>query len=383
MQYDHTSFRAYLLNNAGWPPSVTEFVGTICSQTNQYSLSFPEMIMQSMDFKTREWWTLEDGMDQLPQALARVVGLENITFGARVHSIVEERSGQLCIRAYRGERVFGGIYDKLLLAIPPGAVRMIPQRPRWPLVKEQGLRSMYYEALYKMGIRFKTRFWERLRMPSLGGQSTTDLPIRWIVYPSYGLNEDGPGVLLLYSWMTDASLWSSVNFEQRINMCLTHLAAVYAGTGVDIFDQFISADDTPWAERNPMGDAMFLPGQFTQFWKVARKPERNIYFAGEHLSRHHTWIAGALDSANTAVQQMLRDWATERQGPGIISPEDPLVRPVDGVDQGFVPAIGQPLDAPPVNPEEQRKDLLRKGLRRFQQDPVGFRDSIDPLSGQA
>ncbi|KAF8415538.1 hypothetical protein EV426DRAFT_570132 [Tirmania nivea] len=385
MNWDHTSLRRYLLDVAQWPPSVIEFVETICSQTNQYTLSFPEMVMQSMDFNTKNWWTLDDGMDRLPQALARVVGLENITFGARVQSIIEEESGQLRIRAHRGNRVFESIYDKVLLAIPPGAVRMIPERPRWSLDKEQALRSMHFEALYKIGIRFKTRFWERLPTPCMGGQSTTDLPIRWIVYPSYGLNDDGPGVLLLYAWMTDASLWPSVDFEQRVNMALTHLATVYADTEVDIFDQFISADDTSWAERYPMGDSMFLPGQFTEFWDIARNPEGNIYFAGEHLSRHHTWIAGALDSANTAVQQILKGWKEELHSRGktpFTSPEKHALRPVAGVDDGFVPAIGRPLEATPVNPEIQRKELLKEGLRKIKQNPERFKQSIITLQRQ-
>jgi hypothetical protein len=42
-------------------------------------------------------------------------------------------------------------------------------------------------------------------------------------------------------------------------------------------------------------------------FNVARQPEGNIYFAGEHLSVHHTWIVGALDSALLACQQLLGD----------------------------------------------------------------------------
>jgi hypothetical protein len=49
---------------------------------------------------------------------------------------------------------------------------------------------------------------------------------------------------------------------------------------------------------------MFLPGPFSRFYEVAKRPERNIHFAGEHLSRHHTWISGALDSALTSVRQV-------------------------------------------------------------------------------
>lgn len=49
---------------------------------------------------------------------------------------------------------------------------------------------------------------------------------------------------------------------------------------------------------------MFLPGQLSRFHEAARRQEGNIHFAGEHLSKHHTRIAGALDSALTSVEQL-------------------------------------------------------------------------------
>ena len=55
----------------------------------------------------------------------------------------------------------------------------------------------------------------------------------------------------------------------------------------------------------PTGDAMFFPGQFRNLFNIARQPEGNVFFAGEHLSVHHTWIVGAIDSALLACQQML------------------------------------------------------------------------------
>jgi monoamine oxidase len=54
--------------------------------------------------------------------------------------------------------------------------------------------------------------------------------------------------------------------------------------------------------RQPEVDAMFFPGQFSMLFNVARQPERQMYFAGEHLSVHHTWVVGALDSALFACQ---------------------------------------------------------------------------------
>ncbi|EGO20208.1 hypothetical protein SERLADRAFT_417972 [Serpula lacrymans var. lacrymans S7.9] len=353
MKYDKVSFRAYLLD-LNWPESVIDFVETMCSQTNQFALSFSELVMQNMDFSTKAWLTLEDGMDKLPQALAGVVGMDNITFSARVQKIEQENDQVKVYADTPGGRV-EGTFDKIVLAIPPSALRMIPERPRWDPTKEQAIRAMYFEALYKIGIRFKTRFWEHVQPPSIGGQSTTDLPIRWIVYPSYGINSDGPGVLLLYSWNTDASVWSSIPFSERLRSSLCHLSKVFKD--IDVFDQFITAEDLAWSEHNPTGDAMFFPGQFSQYFDIARRPEANIYFAGEHLSRHHTWITGAIDSGRSTAQDIITSF-TSKPCP-----------------TGWIPRAGvEPEDY--YDSEAYRRKVAMDGLEGFKGDRKGFEDSI-------
>lgn len=54
LKYDEYSFRAYLRLIAEWPHEVVEFVELFCSQTNQYDLSFTEIILQNLDFDTTE-----------------------------------------------------------------------------------------------------------------------------------------------------------------------------------------------------------------------------------------------------------------------------------------------------------------------------------------
>lgn len=54
LEYDEYSFRAYLRLIIGWPHEIIEFVELFCSQTNQYDLSFTEIIMQNLDFDTKD-----------------------------------------------------------------------------------------------------------------------------------------------------------------------------------------------------------------------------------------------------------------------------------------------------------------------------------------
>ncbi|KAI0285581.1 hypothetical protein BC826DRAFT_1093616 [Russula brevipes] len=298
--YDNYSFRFYLSSVLGWPTDVIDFIETVTSQTNQFSLSVTEIVMEFIDFSTKEWSTIAHGMSRLPLAMAHLVGYKNVTFNARVTGIHNENDGRVTV-SISGRN--NATFDKVIMAIPPSALKMIADRPAWSTHKELAIH----------GLAFKTRFWERVgSVPCRGGQSTTDLPIRWIVYPSNGIGEDGPGVLLVYSWMTDADAWLPLTPEERRNLALANLAEIYNGqvdtkdgSVINVYDLIMSTSDAVWSARNSTGDAKFLPGQFTSRFEAARRPEGSVYFAGEHLSRHHTWIAGALESAWETVSSII------------------------------------------------------------------------------
>ena len=63
-------------------------------------------------------------------------------------------------------------------------------------IQRQAIRTLNYGPAVKVGIRFKTRWWEQDGLNQRGGCSYTDRPSRTIVYPSAGLDEAGPGVLM-------------------------------------------------------------------------------------------------------------------------------------------------------------------------------------------
>ncbi|CAF9918063.1 MAG: hypothetical protein HETSPECPRED_003650 [Heterodermia speciosa] len=329
LEYDEISFRQYLRLVCEWPHVVIDFVELMASQTNQYDLSFAEIIVQNLDFDTKEWTTIRGGMSRLPEAAASLLDRTNLHLNTPITGITELDDGRISLRSF-GNPGDSTIFDKVILAIPPAALHNIDDRPLWPFMKQQSIRAAHFEPLYKIGLHFRTRFWEHGARPSFGGQSMTDLRIRWIVYPSNDLGGDGSGVLLLYSWMTDASRWQSIPRKQRVELALDDLQTFFADSSVNIRDQFIAAHDVMWSCENATGDAMFLPGQFSRFGHVAKLQEGNVYFAGEHLSRHHTWMAGAIDSALETVASLLG-----RQDMAGLGEE--YIRPKEGArDEGTV-----------------------------------------------
>lgn len=70
--------------------------------------------------------------------------------------------------------------------------------------QKDGIRSLSYGAAVKIGIKFKTRWWQNIpNFQQKGGVSYTDRPIRVVVYPSYGFNEDPNDSAVLiasYTW---------------------------------------------------------------------------------------------------------------------------------------------------------------------------------------
>ncbi|KAF7372864.1 Amine oxidase [Mycena sanguinolenta] len=315
LKFDNYSFRTYLMSVMEYPSSVVDFMETVLSQTNQYALSVPELVLESVDFSTKQWYTIDRGMSRLPNAMAYLVGYECITYGARVTGIRDTAKG-VEVKAVGYNGALSAHFDRVIVAIPPAALKMIADRDRWPVDKEMAIRSMHFEAVYKMGLRFKTRFWERVGQngPSEGGQSTTDLPIRWLVFPSNGIDTEGPGVLLVYAWMTDATTWLPLTPIERRSLALYCIAKLYdglvdpeSGKSIKVNDLLISSADAIWSSSTATGNAFLLPGQFKTRFEPARRPEGNVYFAGEHLSYHHTWISGALQSALYTVSLMLDD----------------------------------------------------------------------------
>ena len=317
IKYDNYSLHTYLTEIEGWSVEKCNYVETMTSASNQFHLSFTELVIENKDFAGSAWKTIADGMDRLPNGCAAVLGKDRFTLGATVRAVRELPDGSVAIEHSGSSSP--AIFDKVILAIPPAALRMI-ETPQWDQARAKAIRALHYEALYKIGLRFKSRFWEKVRRPSRGGQSITDLPSRWCVYPSYGIGDDGPGVLLMYSWMSDAYAWLPQQAAERERLALRDLQTLY-GDEVDVRAEFIESFAVAWPNEWSTGDAKFLPGQFRTLFHAARANAGNVHFAGEHLSVHHTWIVGALDSALHACRQVLNDATLTGLRPRKLAPE--------------------------------------------------------------
>ncbi|KAL9594142.1 MAG: hypothetical protein Q9179_005524 [Wetmoreana sp. 5 TL-2023] len=118
--------------------------------------------------------------------------------------------------------------------------------------------------------------------------------------------------------MTDALRLSSLPRETCVELALHDLNTFFADSQINVYEQLIEYFDVYWSNESVTGDCMYLPGQFTRFHHIAKRPEGKVFFAGEHF----TWIAGALDSSLDIVRDVV-----DRPEVAALQRESPVPKP--------------------------------------------------------
>lgn len=101
-------------------------------------------------------------------------------------------------------------FSQVISTVPLGCLASIDMEDcKLSYTQETAIRSLTYDSSTKVALRFEKRWWETMKTPIVGGVTSTDRPIRIVVYPSYGLgcpeSSPPPGVLIgSYTWAQDA-----------------------------------------------------------------------------------------------------------------------------------------------------------------------------------
>ena len=312
MKYHNMSFREYLSRDLGWSSKKINYVEVMCCQSNDLRNGLLEQFFFDgiFDFQLT-WKTIEGGMSKLPELCAEAVQRRNgvILLNSKVESL--SQSNQRVKIGFSQPKTKDLIYeefDAVIMAVPLPLLRLIPERPYFGTDAEQAMRATLFDPMSKFGLRFHSRFWERPDLnppPLFGGQSTTDLPIRWVIYPDYGVGEKEKGVLHVYNWNSDSMQWRILSKEDKIKRALHDLQSLYPE--VDIAQEYAGGEPggehflSQAFEIDWWGMTYYLPGQFHEFYPAMVKPQGNIYFAGGHLASSLGWIVSGLESAKRAV----------------------------------------------------------------------------------
>lgn len=197
--------------------------------------------------------------------------------------------------------------DVLLCTLPLPVLSRIEIVPRLSGPKTQAIRQINYDSSTKVLAVSRRRFWEE-DDDIFGGGSATDLPTGFTYYPSdnagardRAVSAQPAAMLASYTWGQPARRMAALSNAEAGSVVTQNLAKLHPQIRCDKpIERTVmwSWDNFKWSSG---AFAWFQPGQHTTLHKDLVRPECRIFFAGEHTSLDHTWMQGALESAQRAV----------------------------------------------------------------------------------
>ncbi|MCJ1407670.1 hypothetical protein MMC19_001741 [Ptychographa xylographoides] len=330
---DDVSTREWLRLNAAMDFAHIEQSETFDTSTGLFDQAFTETILDYVDFDTAGTWSrLEGGMEVLTKAMRQLVETATelwpgipIQTNSTVTALTDnDNDNTISVTVTQEGKANTNTYATVFNTTTMGCLqRMDISGLNLGADLLTGIRALSYDRACKVAVMFTDPWWQSL-VPQ-GGSSTSDLPIRSVVYPSWNDGSELPAVLIAsYSWAQDATRMGSLisNETQQstdpndpvLVLTLQNLAKLWSSTpNAPTYEQlqqkYLGHHAYAWShDPNTAGAfALFGPGQFKYMYPQFRSGacKNKFFMAGECTSAHHAWIVGALDSATLAVSQFL------------------------------------------------------------------------------
>lgn len=315
MTYDSYSARSYLEEVGDgatpYPSRLVDYLETVLSYSGMLDLALTEMVLDLFSFtSTEHWFAMDGGTSRITDEMVNRLPPTAIRTGTRVTRLEETGAGAVIHYDHgSGTRPITAQFDRVFVTLANSALRFIDTPSTWAAGKYEAIRMLKMTNATKIALGFKTRFWEQPGPYSegmKGGQSDTDLPVRSIVYPSFGIGEAGPAYLLgSYCWQNDADKFSHLSDTEMLDVALRSVVHLH---GDIAREQYLGHGAAIVWNRDPyVGGAFefFQAAQFGEIFHNAQAPDGLFNFAGEHLDMVHYWIAGAFNSAFRVVWETL------------------------------------------------------------------------------
>jgi monoamine oxidase len=245
----------------------------------------------------RAMFRIEGGNDQLPKALAAVLG-DRVHFRQEVLSVSHSRTKiRLKIGTAGGEERQMDA-DYLILAIPATRLRALEFHPSLPAEQTKAIANLRYGPVTKTLLQFDRRFWRRRDRARAYG---TDLPIG-AVWDGNEQQRGRSGILCLMAG-GQASMETQEQLASRgIDGLIQSLTWLGAARESLIASRTTSWEHDPWVGG---GYAVFGPTYDPVLRQWLARPHGRILFAGEHTSlRWQGYMEGAVESGLRAAAEI-------------------------------------------------------------------------------
>lgn len=162
-----------------------------------------------------DWFCLDGGSDRLIDGMLAYLGKENHpVMGKKVICIEPADEGKTMLVHVKGEAQ-PRRFAQVICTAPLSTLSSIDMTNcNLTFTQKTAIRALHYDASTKVALKWAKRWWEDPEVMGQGntiqgGVTATDLPVRMVVYPSYGMQATGPtpGVMIgSYTWSQDAQV---------------------------------------------------------------------------------------------------------------------------------------------------------------------------------
>jgi monoamine oxidase len=235
------------------------------------------------------------GNDMLPKAFEKKVG-HLIKYNAEITSVTNFEQGvKVTYKEKTAEHSLEA--DYCICTIPLQVLSNINHN--FSSDVSRAIDKTAYIMTGKIGMQFKRRFWEEDEM-IYGGITNTNNLLYQIFYPSNGYLSNKGLLLGYYNFNDRAKIVGEMSYADREKLAYEK--------GVIIHPQYEKEYDkksfsVSWHKtKYSMGGwAIYSEEERHAIYTKLLVPEKQVYFAGEHLSYLNGWMAGAFESARSAV----------------------------------------------------------------------------------
>lgn len=234
------------------------------------------------------------GMDQIAKGLQKKVQ-SNLKLGAEVTNILNTDNGvKITYKDTAGEHLLSG--DFCICTIPLPVLSNISNNLSDDV--SRAIDYISYMQTGKIGLQFKRRFWEE-DDHIYGGITHTNNELTQIFYPSYDY-QGKKGILLgYYNFNEKAYQVGELSYADRERLALTKGGLIHP----QYEKEFETSFSVSWhkTKHNLGGWAVYTNETRKNQYPALLKSDKQVYFAGEHLTYLNAWMAGAFESARSVV----------------------------------------------------------------------------------
>jgi monoamine oxidase len=161
----------------------------------------------------------------------------------------------------------------------------------------------------KIGLQFKRRFWEEDEQ-IYGGITHTNNELTQLFYPSNDYMGKKGVLIGYYNFNEKAKQTGELSFAQREQLALQKGRLIHPQYDQD----FENAFSVSWhkTQYNLGGWALYSGEERQTLYKALLKPDKQVYFAGEHTTYLNSWMAGAFESARQTVKALHGRFSEQR-----------------------------------------------------------------------